>query len=195
MSRAKKKPVVPSEAYWPGDIRDQSWYCPRHGCYQRRKLDDKCVVCYAEEQESSRIENLWVSLPEDLRKRARDRWRADHFKFKTNEPFILTAEDVAKVIPLDRRCPILGIPLVISGGMEPVLRRTKPYPIWSWRLVRWGGDASPALDKFEPRKGYVPGNIAVISSLANRIKSDTTDPEVLRKVANWMELSKKGKTK
>ena len=61
--------------------------------------------------------------------------------------------------------------------------------------MRWGGDASPALDKFEPRKGYVPGNIAVISSLANRIKSDTTDPEVLRKVANWMELSKKGKTK
>ncbi|MGB6633239.1 MAG: hypothetical protein WBE52_18510 [Terriglobales bacterium] len=79
--------------------------------------------------------------------------------------------------------------------MQPVLRRTKPYPTWDWRLHRWGNDASPALDKFGPRKGYVRGNIAVISSLANRIKSDITDPEALRKVADWMDQVKNKKTK
>ena len=184
---AKQKPVVPELTYWPGDIRDQSWYCPHHGCYQRRRVDDKCVVCYREEQEVARIESLWASLAKDLWKRAKERWKLDHFKFKTNDPFILTVEDVERAIPPDRKCPVLGIPFVIAGGMEPVFRRTKPRPIWSWRTVRWGNDASPALDKFEPQKGYVPGNIAVISSLANRIKSNTTDPEVLRKVADWME--------
>ena len=194
---AKKKHVVPDETYWPGDIRDKSWYCPRHGCYQRRKGDDKCVVCYWEEQEAARIEHLWASLARDLWRRAKNRWRHDHFKFKTNEPFILAVEDIEREIPPDRKCPALGIPLVIVGGMEPVFRRTRPYPTWSWRLRRWGGDASPALDKFEPNKGYVPGNIAVISSLANRIKSNTTDPEVLRKIANWMERfkDKQGKLK
>jgi hypothetical protein len=194
MSRAKKKHAVPSEAYWPGDIRDQSWYCPRHGCCQRRRVDDKCVACYGEEQEVARIEDLWASLAKDLLKRARDRWRNDHFNFKTNEPFTLTVEDIEKVIPSDRKCPVLGFPFIIAGGMQPVFRRTTPYPTWSWRPLRWGVDASPALDKFEPRKGYVRGNIAVISSLANRIKSNSTDPEVLRKIADWMERFKREQT-
>jgi len=178
------------ETYWPGDLRDQSWFCSRHGCYPRLKANDKCVACHSEEEEKARIESLWAHLPQDLWKRARIRWKEDHYKFKTNDPFTLTVDDVRMVIPLDRKCPVLGIPFVIGGGMEPVFLRTKPYPTWTWRLVRWGGDASPALDKFLPMKGYVRGNIAVISSLANRIKSNTTDPEVLLKVAKWMESIK-----
>ena len=66
---AKKQLVVPSESYWPGDIRDESWDRRRHRCYQRRKVDDKCVACYQEEVEVVRIEGLWASLAEDLLKR------------------------------------------------------------------------------------------------------------------------------
>jgi len=50
-----------------------------------------------------------------------------------------------------------------------------------------GGDFSPTLDKKVPSKGYVVGNIEVISSRANRIKSDADSLEV-RAVAEAMEL-------
>lgn len=46
-------------------------------------------------------------------------------------------------------------------------------------------NASPSLDRLNPRKGYVPGNVAVISFIANTIKSNAT-PTQLRKVADWV---------
>jgi hypothetical protein len=142
-------------------------------------------VCEREIRETARIAKLWDSLAKDLLKGAKKRWRADHFAFKTNDPFILTMKDVEEVIPADRKCPILGIPLQIAGGLQPVFRRTNP-PIWTWRLRRWGWDFSPALDKIIPQKGYVPGNIAVISTLANRIKNDAADPEILQRIADYL---------
>jgi hypothetical protein len=144
-------------------------------------------IAAAEEAEKSRIEGLWVTLAKDLRDRARERWKEDCFRFRTNDSFVLTVKDVEKIIPADRRCPILRIPFAIAGGWEPVFKRTKQYPIWGWRLRRWGIDASPALDKIIPSKGYILGNIAVISTLANRIKNNATDPGILRKAVDWMK--------
>jgi hypothetical protein len=76
--------------------------------------------------------------------------------------FTLTEDDV--VIP--DRCPALGIPLFRSRGA--------------------GGPNSPTLDRCRPELGYVPGNIRVISGLANRIKADAEVPEQLEAVAAWM---------
>ena len=41
-----------------------------------------------------------------------------------------------------------------------------------------GGDTSPALDRIDSSKGYIKGNVQVISSKANRIKSNATTEEV-----------------
>lgn len=49
------------------------------------------------------------------------------------------------------------------------------------------GDASPSLDRVNPEWGYEPGNIAVISLAANRIKSSATADD-LERVAAWMRL-------
>lgn len=77
-------------------------------------------------------------------------------------PFDIRAGDI--VIP--SHCPILGIALVR-------------------RLGRKGGaDSSPSLDRIIPEDGYVPGNIVVVSSRANRIKSNAT-PEELTAVADF----------
>lgn len=79
-----------------------------------------------------------------------------------NLPFTLTLQDI--VIP--EVCPVLGIPL----------RRA--------RLV--ATDNSPNLDRLIPALGYVPGNVRVISRLANMIKSNAT-PQQIRAVADWYE--------
>ena len=71
-------------------------------------------------------------------------------------PFNLTYRDI--VIP--KRCPILGIAL--QRGLEG------------------GLDNSPSLDRIVPRRGYVRGNVRVISNRANRIKSDSTPEELAR---------------
>lgn len=78
--------------------------------------------------------------------------------------FSLTEADV--VIP--ERCPVLGIELSARGG------------------VGYGHyDATPTIDRIEPSLGYVPGNVAVISGRANRIKSNGSADEH-EKVATWM---------
>lgn len=45
---------------------------------------------------------------------------------------------------------------------------------------------SASLDRRECEKGYVPGNVAVISYRANTIKSDATVDE-LKSIVKWME--------
>lgn len=77
-------------------------------------------------------------------------------------PFSIKIEDV--VIPT--RCPILGIPIFQGTG----------------KLC----DNSPSVDKMVPSLGYVPGNVAVISYRANRLKNNGTAIE-FRKIADWMD--------
>ena len=70
-------------------------------------------------------------------------------------PFTITLDDI--IIP--EECPLLNIPLFAGNG-NPC-------------------DNSPTLDKLIPSKGYVPGNILVISDKANRIKSNATIGEIV----------------
>lgn len=74
--------------------------------------------------------------------------------------FDLTAGDI--VIP--DKCPVLGIPL------SPTARAAGP--------------GSPSLDRIENDRGYVRGNVVVVSHLANTIKSVAT-PKQLRQVASF----------
>jgi len=77
-------------------------------------------------------------------------------------PFNLEHSDI--VIPT--HCPVLGIPL--EHG-------TKGFH-----------ESSPSIDRIIPEKGYVKGNIVVISFKANRMKQNSTTEE-LRKLADFFE--------
>lgn len=87
-------------------------------------------------------------------KRAKARARAHRL------PFNLTPDDVT----IPATCPVLGITLRTAGI--------------------GGADDSPSLDRIVPQLGYVPGNVAVISNLANRIKSNA-NPDQIAAVARW----------
>ena len=81
--------------------------------------------------------------------------------------FSITEKDI---LPLPKVCPVLGIPL-------------------NWKYGGKGGrpnDDSPSLDRIDSTRGYVPGNVKIISVRANRIKSDATAEE-LGKVLRYVE--------
>ena len=53
-------------------------------------------------------------------------------------------------------------------------------------------DYSPSFDRIYPKKGYIKGNIVIVSNKANRIKTDATVDEI-RKVADFYEKLLKNK--
>ncbi len=78
--------------------------------------------------------------------------------------FDLQAEDI--VIP--DRCPLLGIPLLVNRE--------------SWR--KGPSPNAPSLDRLIPGKGYVKGNVRVISFLANAMKTNATPEQLLEFAKN-----------
>lgn len=45
----------------------------------------------------------------------------------------------------------------------------------------------PSIDRIDSSKGYVPGNVQIISQRANMLKNNATLDELLCLVCNWME--------
>jgi hypothetical protein len=99
------------------------------------------------------------SVPEEKKMLNRAKMRA----IKQNIPFSITEKDV--VIP--EYCPILGIKLEHHRGKPGAYKN------------------SPSLDRIIPEKGYVSGNVRVISQLANQCKGSAT-PEELLLFAKWI---------
>ena len=80
-------------------------------------------------------------------------------------PFDLTSEYVQSITP--DCCPVFGTQFVFTGN-----KRMRPE--------------SASLDRLDPEKGYIIGNVVVISMKANTIKNayNSTD---LYAVANWLQ--------
>jgi hypothetical protein len=83
---------------------------------------------------------------------------------KNNLPFNIELDDI--VIP--ERCPLLGIKI------ESTEVRNSPN--------------NPSLDKIIPEKGYIKGNVWVISNRANTLKNDATLQELKTLVENLEAL-------
>lgn len=80
--------------------------------------------------------------------------------------FTITVDDV--IVP--SYCPILGVKLRVGVG----------------RSGRQGGNFdSPSLDRKDPSRGYVPGNVMVISHLANTMKQAATNEQLVA-FAKWV---------
>jgi len=82
---------------------------------------------------------------------------------KRGLPFNLEKEDI--VVP--EYCPVLGIKLEFKGKRSH----------------------SPSVDKIIPEKGYVKGNIQVISMRANQLKNNASLEE-LKKIVAYVETHK-----
>jgi hypothetical protein len=111
-----------------------------------------------------KTKNAWMAVPANrlghTLGQARRRARID------GRPFSITIEDL---LPLPERCPVLGTLINYSGTG-----------------ARGFVNDCPSIDRFDPAKGYVPGNVRVISWRANRIKSDASLEE-LEAVLRYMK--------
>ena len=62
-------------------------------------------------------------------------------------PYPLRRQDIT----MPDRCPVLGLPLIVGQARSA---------------------ASPSLDRIDPLRGYVPGNVRIISDYANKLKGN-----------------------
>ena len=81
---------------------------------------------------------------------------------KHNIEFTITLEDI--IVP--QHCPLLGIELKVAEGKTA------------------SKSNSPSLDRFDSNKGYVKGNVWVISQKANTMKSNASLEELTMLVTN-----------
>lgn len=82
--------------------------------------------------------------------------RAKFRAVKCNVPYSITESDI--IIP--DLCPILEVPLVLG--------------------TKGNYQFSPSIDRIDATKGYVPGNVRVISTLANTMKNSATKEQLLK---------------
>ena len=137
----------------------------------RREKDGWYFCNYANRiQADGFMQEHWTSPEGWLRRRVRHSFQlALNRAIKKKVPFEISYEYLLKIFPEDYRCPVLGI------------------------KMHWGTDggkkSSPSLDRIEPKKGYIEGNVIWISDRANTIKSDG-NIEDMRKVLEWIEKVK-----
>jgi len=81
----------------------------------------------------------------------------------------LTKNDIYAVWPSDNCCSIMDTPFTIGGDL----------------------DTSPSLDRIDPNGDYLPENIQIISNLANRMKNNASDEQLLRFSHYYIEYYRK----
>jgi hypothetical protein len=78
--------------------------------------------------------------------------------------------DITDIV-IPTHCPLLGIELYVAEGRKTVKNN------------------SASLDRIDSTKGYVKGNVWVISHKANTMKSNATLEEMKTLVTNWILLT------
>jgi len=117
------------------------------------------------QKEKSFKEKWGDKLNTDLYKMQRRKYSLKKHNSKGWEWDILFSE-----IKWVSHCPILGIEL--------------DY------FLEYRAENSPSFDRIDPSKGYVTGNVQIVSWRANRIKNDGS-PEEHRKIAEYLDKLEK----
>lgn len=128
----------------------------------RDNLMGKCKVCQREHTSRNHKE-AYVHKSPVYKSVAKSLRGAKARAVKSNIVFNITIEDLGD---LPTRCPVLGVELIpgTRGGAN---------------------NNSPSIDRFDSTKGYVAGNVYVISCRANVLKNNGTLEEH-KLIYDWM---------
>jgi len=133
----------------------------RKGHTSEKHVKDGCLECKKAKRLRHKDRHPEKTWAEDIIRQAR--YRAA----RANPPIPHTVDAAYIKSILTDKCPVFGTPFVFRGN-----KRMLPE--------------SPSLDRLDPKLGYVPGNIVIISVKANLIKSAYGSEEVL-KVGEWLK--------
>lgn len=118
-----------------------------------------CKSCRNKDQQEMYRKD--ISKSAEILKRSRENNKIVHWfngkrqnARKDGIDFDIDLEDV----PIPEKCPLIGIKLEFGKG--------KPWA------------HSPTIDRIDPEKGYIKGNVWVVSHKANTMKSNATLDEV-----------------
>lgn len=134
--------------------------------YLENKTHRECTACGAIFEKTSKMtlckpcnsNRVKSQTPEwKMHQRAKQRCK------KSGLAFSISVDDIT----IPDVCPILGIKLNMNSGKSGAYKN------------------SPSLDRVDNTKGYIKGNIQVISQLANAMKGAASDEELI-KFANWV---------
>jgi len=122
----------------------------------------RCLACEKQEFEVRYAKNPFPQMVSN----AKIRSKAD------GRIFNISTEYIKSIFPKDARCPVLGVKFDMT--------------------LKKGGTQkhSPTLDKIIPEKGYVKGNLIIVSWIVNRIKGDVNYDE-MEKILKYYLKNKK----
>lgn len=125
----------------------------------------QCKVCHtaANKARNKKNDHWRKKAQANYKKNHLDGYMLSHAKFRAKSKgieFSLTKED----IEIPKYCPVLGIELIVSKGKAT--------------------HNSPSLDRIDNTKGYIPGNVIVVSYRANTLKNDASLDE-MRALVNY----------
>jgi hypothetical protein len=151
----------------------------KNGHIAERQVTGRCVACHKDfydnhpekwqnwrnlnleenKKHSRELSRLW-------RERAPEKMLLGQIKSRCKRKNIICTITVDD-IKFPTHCPILGIELFVGTGMGPVMN-------------------GPSVDRIIPELGYVPGNVHVVSRLANTMKNMGTLEECV-KLGEWAQ--------
>lgn len=138
------------------------------------KLQGYCKVCTA------LTSMKWVAANRERRAASSSKWAAEN-------PIKTWA--ISAIASAARRASIKGLAFAITKDWLLTHRPTH-CPVLGMELDFSVGDGrqenSPSVDRIRPARGYVQGNVVVMSHRANTIKSYGTATEH-RLIADWMD--------
>jgi hypothetical protein len=91
--------------------------------------------------------------------------------------FNLTSQYLKKIFPKDNKCPITGLNFQFGYTNKEKVNRNN----------------SPSLDRIIPSKGYIIGNVMIISDLINRMKQDSTYEDIEKLYNFYKKIIKNNK--
>lgn len=125
-------------------------------------LCSRCVICHkgiVKEDYSPRVAAIKKGQVQKRREENPARHMINRTRLAAKKKGLVFSITETDILPLPKICPALGLVLEYLGGCRNQAN-------------------SASIDRRDNSKGYVPGNVFVISRRANTLKSDATFEEM-----------------
>ncbi len=164
-------------------------------CQETKKIEEfpkwknKCLICYREYCLIKQKERH-LKYPEHVKYLSKKNYEKNKHRL-LEQKRIWKSENVAEVLLNSAKNRALKYNLEFNLQLSDIVL-SEFCPILGIKLQKNFGrakDSSYSLDRIDNARGYIKGNVIVISWKANRLKSDGTIEEI-EKVLKWMRSFK-----